>query len=84
MNETSARHATALAAFAAGAVLIALAILYWVEPAKSLPAIVPGHAAGSMHHHVKHGIAAFLIGLALFAFAWFRSGAPASTSSENS
>jgi hypothetical protein len=23
---------------------------------------------------VKHGIAAFLLGLACFAFAWFRSG----------
>jgi hypothetical protein len=42
--------------------------------AKSLPSFFPGHQAGSAHHHVKHGIAAFLLGLAVLAFAWFRSG----------
>jgi hypothetical protein len=61
-------------AIAAGVVLIAIAIVYWAEPAKSLPSFFPGHQAGSDHHHVKHGIAAFLVGLACFAFAWFRSG----------
>jgi hypothetical protein len=61
-------------AIAAGVVLIAIAIVYWAEPAKSLPSFFPGHQAGSAHHHVKHGIAAFLVGLACFAFAWFRSG----------
>ena len=58
----------------AGIVLIVIAIVYWAEPAKSLPGFFPGHQAGSTHHHVKHGIAAFLVGLASFAFAWFRSG----------
>jgi hypothetical protein len=58
----------------AGIVLIVVAIVYWAEPAKSLPSFFPGHQAGSPHHHVKHGIAAFLVGLASFAFAWFRSG----------
>jgi hypothetical protein len=57
-----------------GIVLIILAIVYWVEPAKSLPSFLPGHQAGSGHHHVKHGIAAFLVGLACLVFAWFRSG----------
>ena len=57
-----------------GIVLIAIAVVYWAEPAKSLPSFFPGHAAGSSHHHTKHGIAAFLVGLACFAFAWFRSG----------
>ncbi|HEV8462989.1 MAG TPA: hypothetical protein VGQ38_20050 [Gaiellaceae bacterium] len=57
-----------------GTILIIVAIVYWVEPAKSLPGFFPGHEAGSDHHHVKHGIAAFLVGLACFAFAWFRSG----------
>ena len=61
-------------AIAAGVVLIAIAIVYWAEPAKSLPSFFPGHQAGSAHHHVKHGIAAFLVGIACFAFAWFRSG----------
>ena len=57
-----------------GVVLIVVAAVYWVEPAKSLPGFFPGHQGGSGHHHVKHGIAAFLVGLACFAFAWFRSG----------
>jgi len=57
-----------------GIALIALSILYWVEPASSLPSILPGHEAGSSHHHVKHGIASFLLGVALLIFAWFQTG----------
>jgi hypothetical protein len=60
----------------AGLVLIAIAIVYWAEPAKSLPGFFPGHEAGSNHHHVKHGIASFLVGLACLVFAWFRSAGP--------
>jgi uncharacterized membrane protein HdeD (DUF308 family) len=63
------------AAIVAGVVLIVVAIIYFVEPAKSLP--FPdflGHEAGSTHHHVKHGIAALFLGIACFIFAWFRSG----------
>jgi hypothetical protein len=58
----------------AGIVLIAIAVVYWVEPAKSLPGFFPGHQAGSAHHHVKHGIAAFLVGLACLVYAWFQTG----------
>jgi hypothetical protein len=64
---------TALAV-AAGLALIALAILYWAEPAGSLPSWIPGHEAGSGHHHVKHGIAAFFVGLACLVYAWFQTG----------
>jgi hypothetical protein len=65
---------TILAAVAAGIVLIAIAIVYFAVPADSLPSFFPGHESGSSHHHVKHGIAAFLLGLAAFVFAWFQSG----------
>jgi UDP-N-acetylmuramyl pentapeptide phosphotransferase/UDP-N-acetylglucosamine-1-phosphate transferase len=61
-------------AIALGIALIAIAVVYWVEPAKSLPSFFPGHDAGSSHRHVKHGIAAVLVGLACFAFAWFNTG----------
>jgi hypothetical protein len=64
----------AWAAVAVGVILIVVALVYWIEPAKSLPGFFPGHEAGSDHHHVKHGIAAFLVGLACLAFAWFRTG----------
>jgi UDP-N-acetylmuramyl pentapeptide phosphotransferase/UDP-N-acetylglucosamine-1-phosphate transferase len=57
-----------------GIALIVVAVVYWAEPAGSLPSFFPGHEAGSSHHHVKHGIAAFLVGLACLAFAWFNTG----------
>ena len=67
-------------AIALGVLLIVVAIIYWVEPAKSLPSFFPGHAAGSSHHHAKHGLAAFIVGLGCFVFAWFQTG-PASSRS---
>jgi hypothetical protein len=61
-------------ALVAGLVLVIIAIVYFAEPARSLPGFFPGHEAGSSHHHAKHGIAALLVGLACFVFAWFRTG----------
>ncbi len=58
----------------AGIVLLVIAVVYVAEPAKSLPGFFPGHDAGSTHHHVKHGLAAAILGLGAFALAWFRSG----------
>jgi NADH:ubiquinone oxidoreductase subunit 5 (subunit L)/multisubunit Na+/H+ antiporter MnhA subunit len=61
-----------------GVVLLVVAVIYFVEPEHSLPSFFPGHASATSaeanHHHTKHGIAAFLLGLACFAFAWFNSG----------
>ena len=51
-----------------------LAVVYWIEPASSLPSFIPGHEAGSGHHHIKHGIAAFFVGVALLVYAWFQTG----------
>jgi hypothetical protein len=59
-----------------GVLLIVVAIVYWIEPAHSLPGFFPGHEAGSNHRHVKHGIAALVVGLALLALAWFASARP--------
>jgi ammonia channel protein AmtB len=67
----------------AGIALIVLAIVYWAEPAGSLPAWMPGHEGGSAHHHVKHGIAALLVGIALLVFAWFQSGTARSAASSS-
>jgi hypothetical protein len=64
----------ALIAGILGLILIAIAFVYWIEPAHALPGFFPGHQSGSNHHHTKHGLAAFLLGLACFAFAWFASG----------
>ena len=57
-----------------GLVLIVIAIIYWANTAGDLPSFFPGYKAGSSTTHVKHGIAAFLLGIACFVFAWFRSG----------
>src|SRR5271154_1171096 len=70
------------AAVVLGTILIGIAVVYFVEPAKSLPGFFPGHAAGSDHHHVKHGIAALLLGVACYVFAWFRSGPKRHTSAQ--
>ena len=66
-----------------GVVLVIVAIVYFVEPAHSLPSFFPGHvSAGDKeagHHHGKHGIAALVVALGCFAFAWFQSGPTSAT-----
>jgi hypothetical protein len=57
-----------------GLALIVIGIVYWAEPAHSLPGFFPGRDLRSTTHHLKHGIAAFLVGLACLAFAWFQTG----------
>jgi hypothetical protein len=61
-------------AIAVGVILVIIGIVYFAEPAKSLPSFFPGHPAGSSHHHTKHGIAAVLLGAGAFVLAWFQSG----------
>jgi hypothetical protein len=75
-REAFVRYRKLLVALAVvlGIALVAVAAVYWAEPARSLPSFFPGHQAGSNHHHVKHGIASFLVGLACLAFAWFNTG----------
>jgi hypothetical protein len=76
----STRHPAVIAlAVILGVALIVLAVVYWGEPARSLPGWLPGHEAGSGHHHVKHGIAALLLGVALLIFAWFQTGGKGKT-----
>lgn len=61
-----------------GALLLLVAVVYFALPAHSLPAQMPGHVSASDseagHHHIKHGIAALGVGLALVAYAWMNSG----------
>ena len=60
-----------------GLALIAVAIIYWVVPAGSLPSFVPGFEAGSDRVHMKHGIAAAVAAIVLFAIGWFAGRARA-------
>ena len=57
-----------------GILLVLLAIYYWITPAGSLPSFMPGYEPGVTGVHVKHGVASFIVGLGIFAFAWFKSG----------
>ena len=57
-----------------GALFILLAGLYWVKPAGTLPTYIPGFEVGSNTIHFKHGLGSLIVGLALFAYAWFKSG----------
>jgi len=63
-----------LPAIVVGVLLIVVAVVYFVDSAGALPSFFPGHQAGSTHHHAKHGIAALVVGLLCFVFAWFQSG----------
>jgi len=68
----------AIPAVALGVLLIVVAVIYFVTAAHSLPSLFPGHVSASSseanHHHTKHGIAALVVALACFAFAWFATG----------
>jgi hypothetical protein len=63
-----------ISATLAGLALVVLAIVYFADSAAALPSFFPGHEAGSAHHHVKHGLAALIVGLGAFVFAWFQTG----------
>lgn len=54
-----------------GAILV-LACVYRFVPAGSLPTFMPGFAEGSTRVHVKHGLVALLLALALLGFAWVK------------
>jgi amino acid permease len=53
-----------------GVALAAVAVVYFADTAGKLPSFFPGHAAGSSHHHTKHGILAAVLALVAFAVAW--------------
>ena len=58
-----------------GLALIAVGVIYIALNEHDIPSFFPGHVSHPAgHHHVKHGIAAILLGLACLAFAWFRTG----------
>ena len=58
-----------------GLALVAVGVVYIVLNEHDIPSFFPGHVSHpASHHHVKHGIAAFLLGVALLVFAWFQTG----------
>ncbi len=57
-----------------GLLLIALAVVYFVDSADALPSFLPGHQAGVTKHHTKHGLGALVLGALCFVGAWFTTG----------
>jgi drug/metabolite transporter (DMT)-like permease len=57
-----------------GIIFVVLAVLYFADTAAKLPSFMPGHQAGSMHKHTKHGILAAVLAVLAFAGAWLSGG----------
>jgi hypothetical protein len=57
-----------------GIALLYVAYVYWTTPANALPSFFPGFDPTLASVHFKHGLAAFIVALALFVFAWFQGG----------
>ena len=76
-TSTSARNAPAAVTaglLILGVIFAALGVLYLAKTAAQLPAFLPGHQAGSAHHHTKHALAAFALAILSWAGAWFTTG----------
>jgi len=67
-----------------GALLAVVAVVYFLTPSGNLSNMMPGFIPNGTNIHYKHGVGALILGLALFAFAWFKSAPsyPAAVASE--
>jgi hypothetical protein len=52
---------------ALGVILLIVASMYLLVPADQLPGFLPGHEAGVMRMHVKHGVVSGVVGIGLIA-----------------
>ena len=57
-----------------GIVFAAAGALYLTQTAAHLPSLLPGHQAGSAHHHTKHALAACVLALLAWTGAWLTTG----------
>ena len=64
----------AILAVILGILFVGLGVFYWLTPANSLPGYLPGYDPAMTGVHFKHGLASFILGLLLFAYAWFATG----------
>ena len=53
-----------------GVVLLVIAAVYFLMPADQLPGFFPGHEAGVMRMHYKHGIVSGVVGVVLLMVGW--------------
>jgi hypothetical protein len=57
-----------------GLAFAALGVVYLIETAAHLPSFLPGHQAGSAHHHTRHALVAFALAVLSWVGAWFTTG----------
>jgi phosphotransferase system glucose/maltose/N-acetylglucosamine-specific IIC component len=57
-----------------GVVFLLMAVIYVIEPAKSLPVFFPGHDPALTKHHYTHALGMFILACCAFIFVWFQSG----------
>ncbi len=62
-----------------GITLFIVSIVYFIEPAKSLPSFMPGYDVNLTKHHYTHAGGTFILSLLCFAFSWFKSGKKSTT-----
>jgi hypothetical protein len=70
MSSFRIRPLTILLVLLAG-VLVVVSFVYFTKTASQLPSFLPGHAAHSSKHHVKHGLALSTLALLALGAAWF-------------
>lgn len=68
------RKKLGIIALVLGILFVALAIYYWITPANALPSFFPGYNPAMLAPHFKHGLAAFILAVLLFIYAWFATG----------
>jgi amino acid permease len=67
--------AIAIVAGIVGVILLGVGFMYMTQTADHLPSFFPGHSAtATPDKHMKHAIAAIVVAVFLFVFAWFASG----------
>ena len=70
----NAPFAITVALIILGIAFAAAGALYLTQTAAHLPSLMPGHQAGSAHHHTKHALAASGLALLAWTGAWLTTG----------
>ena len=60
-----------------GLLFVAIAVVYVLTPAGSLPNFFPGFETGSAHIHLKHAVVSLVLGVGLFWIAFMARRSPA-------
>ena len=77
MPNGTARNASPIVTIALiilGLVFVAIGVIYLTKTAANLPSFLPGHQAGSAHHHTKHALVAFGLAVVSWLGAWLSTG----------